>query len=142
LDLDFGARAKEFRHVTCFPAPTADHGQLIEHTATSTDCSRNAVSEIVFGCLNIRSLLNKYSNCVVTGSARHQATRARLGECLGGGRRQAVKRAVFNLFRSTPVIVNCLRGRGSVYKLNYPITHLQHNSLNVIRQYIVKTNKQ
>jgi len=46
--------------VTCFPAPTADDGQLIEHMAASTDRSRNAVSEIVVGCLNIRSLLNKY----------------------------------------------------------------------------------
>jgi len=50
--------------VTCFHAPTADHGQLIEHTAASTDRSRNAVSEIVFGCLNIRSLLNKYDDVV------------------------------------------------------------------------------
>jgi len=31
----------------------------------------------------------------------------RIMERLGGGQRQAVKRAVFNLFRSTSVIVNC-----------------------------------
>ena len=134
MDLDFGARTKGVSSRDVLPSPTADDSQLIEHTATSTDHSRNAVSEIVFGCLNI---LRRRSNC-----ERHQATRARLGQCLGGGRRHAVNRAVFNLFHSTPVIVNCLRGRSSVYKLNYPITHLQHNSLNVIRQYIVIRNKQ
>jgi len=36
---------------------TADHGQSREHTAVSTVGSRNAVSEIVFDCLNICSLL-------------------------------------------------------------------------------------
>jgi len=36
---------------------TADHGQSREHTAVSTVSSRNALSEIVFDCLNIRSLL-------------------------------------------------------------------------------------
>ena len=43
---------------------TADHSQLIEHTVASTVGSRNALSEIVFGCLNIRSLLNKYDDVV------------------------------------------------------------------------------
>jgi len=33
---------------------TADHGQSREHTAVSTVGCRNALSEIVFGCLNIR----------------------------------------------------------------------------------------
>ena len=41
---------------------TADHGQSREHTAVCTVHSRNAGSEIVFGYLNIRSLLNKYDN--------------------------------------------------------------------------------
>ena len=50
--------------MACFPAPTADDSQLIEHTAASTDRNRNAVSQIVFGCLNIRSLLNKYDDVV------------------------------------------------------------------------------
>ena len=65
LHLDFGIRAnndrsvtREFRHVTCFPAPT----QSREHTAVCTVHKRNAVSEISFGCLNIRLLLNKYDN--------------------------------------------------------------------------------
>jgi len=43
---------------------TADRGHSREHTAVSTVGSRNALSEIVFGCLNIRSLLNKYDNLV------------------------------------------------------------------------------
>jgi len=56
---------REFRHMTCFPrTDTADHGQSREHTRRSTVGSRNALSEIVFGCLNIRSLLNKYDDVV------------------------------------------------------------------------------
>ena len=43
---------------------TADHGQSIEHTAVSTVGSRNALSEIVFCCLNLRWLLNKYDDVV------------------------------------------------------------------------------
>ena len=43
---------------------TADHGESVEHTAASAVGSRNALSEIVFGCLNIRSLLNKYDDVV------------------------------------------------------------------------------
>jgi len=54
--------------------------------------------------------------------------RARLLECFRGGRRRAVKHAIFDIFRS---------GK----KLNYPITHLQRNSLSVVRQYI-ETNRQ
>jgi len=38
---------------------TADHGQSREHTPVSTVGSRNALSEIGFGCLNIRSLLRR-----------------------------------------------------------------------------------
>ena len=72
MDLDFGVRAnngrsvtREFCHVTCFPhTDTADHIQSREHTAVSTVGSRNPVSEIVFSCLNIRSLLNKYDDVV------------------------------------------------------------------------------
>jgi len=43
---------------------TADHGQSREHTAVSTIGTRNALSEIVFGCLNICSPLNKYDDVV------------------------------------------------------------------------------
>jgi len=35
---------------------TADHVQSREYTAASTVGNRNAVSEVVFGCLNIRSV--------------------------------------------------------------------------------------
>jgi len=51
--------------MTCFPrTDTADHGHSREQMAVSTVGSRNALSEIVFGCLNIRSLLNKYDDVV------------------------------------------------------------------------------
>jgi len=43
---------------------TADHGQSREHMAVSTVGTSNALSEIVFGCLNICSLLNKYDDAV------------------------------------------------------------------------------
>ena len=57
-----------------------------------------------------------------------QVTRARLIECFGAGLRGVVKRAIFDLLYS---------GK----KMNYPIMHLQHNSLSVVRQYI-QTNQQ
>ena len=47
--------------------------------------------------------------------------RGRLIECFAGGRRRAVKHAIFDIFRSSK-------------RLNYPIMHLQHNS-SVVRQY-------
>jgi len=57
-----------------------------------------------------------------------QAMRVRLAECFGGGRHCVIKRAIFDIFHS---------GK----KLNYPITHLQHNSLSAVKQYI-ETNQQ
>jgi len=82
--------------------------------AVSTVDSHNAVSEIVFGCLTISLLLNKY-NHVVELCRDGQRYAGETRECLGGGRRHAVKHAVFNLFRSVMlVIVNCRRGRDSV----------------------------
>jgi len=43
---------------------TDDHGQSREQMAVSSVGSRNALFEIVFGCLNMRSLLNKYDDVV------------------------------------------------------------------------------
>jgi len=47
------------------PCPVCNAGLLWPNdTAASTVSSRNTLSEIVFGCLNIRSLLNKYDDVV------------------------------------------------------------------------------
>jgi len=56
-----------------------------------------------------------------------QVTQERLTECFAGGRCRVVKRAIFDIFHSSK-------------KINYPITHLQHNS-SVVRQY-TETNQQ
>ena len=57
-------RHKASSHDVLPRTDTADHGQSREHTAMSTVSSRNGLSEIVFDCLNIRSLLNKYDDVV------------------------------------------------------------------------------
>ena len=78
----------------------------------STVGSRNALSEIIFGCLNIRSLLNKYDDVVdLCGNSSAKDIRRRGRDSRNaldvGDAKQSSVLSLISSAPATPVIVNC-----------------------------------
>jgi len=125
LDLDFGVRAnngcratREFRHMTCFPAPT----QLI--TVSQENTRRCPLSAVVTHFLRSFSAVWIYARywtsttmlltCVMMGSAKDISRRGRYSRNaleVGDAKQSSVLSVIS---RSMLVIVNCWRDRGSV----------------------------